>query len=94
MAKCKKGKKILLGIFIVAVAVAVIATVVNFLVYKSLLKIGSEYNKVEIENPKQAPIHSANNHENIRNNIDYSHYFSLLHTVCVGKKKLYGVIVQ
>ena len=50
MAKCKKGKKILLGIFIVAVAVAVIATVVNFLVYKSLLKIGSEYNKVEIEN--------------------------------------------
>ena len=52
MAKAKKniGKKILLGIFIAAVAIAVIATVVNFGVYKSLLKKGSEYNKVEIEN--------------------------------------------
>ena len=48
--KCKTGKKILLGIFIAAVAIAVIATVVNFGVYKSLLKKGSEYNKVEIEN--------------------------------------------
>ena len=48
MAKAKKniGKKILLGIFIAAVAIAVIATVVNFGVYKSLLKKGSDYNKV------------------------------------------------
>ena len=50
MVKCKTGKKILLGLLIVAVAIAVIATVVNFGVYKSLLKKGSEYNKVEIEN--------------------------------------------
>ena len=51
MAKMKKtGEKILLGILIVAVAIAVIATVVNFLVYRSLLKKGDEYNKVEIEN--------------------------------------------
>ncbi len=52
MAKAKKktGKKILLGILIVAVAITVIATVVNFLVYRSLLKKGDEYNKVEIEN--------------------------------------------
>ena len=48
--KCKTGKKILLGILIVAVAITVIATVVNYLVYQSLLKKGGEYNSVEIEN--------------------------------------------
>lgn len=48
--KNKTGKKVLMGVVIVAVSIAVIATVVNFLVYKSLLKRGSEYNKVEIEN--------------------------------------------
>lgn len=46
----KIGKKILIGFFIVAVAIAVIATVVNFLVYRGLLEKGNEYNKVEIEN--------------------------------------------
>lgn len=52
MAKTNKktGKKILMGLLIVAVAIAVIATVVNFLVYRSLLKKGNEYNRVEIEN--------------------------------------------
>ena len=46
----KIGKKILIGFLIVAVAIAVIATVVNFLVYRSLLKKGDEYNTVEIAN--------------------------------------------
>lgn len=46
----KTGKKILIGFLIVAVAIAVIATVVNFLVYRSLLKKGDEYNTVEIAN--------------------------------------------
>ena len=52
MAKTNKktGKKILLGILIVAVAITVIATVVNYLVYQSLLKKGDGYNSVEIEN--------------------------------------------
>lgn len=52
MAKTNKktGKRILLGILIVAVAITVIATVVNYLVYQSLLKKGDEYNSVEIEN--------------------------------------------
>ena len=52
MAKAKKstGKKILIGILITAVAIAVIATVANYSVYRSLLKKGAEYNKVEIEN--------------------------------------------
>ena len=52
MAKTNKkiGKKILMGLLIIAVAIAVIATVVNFLVYRSLLKKGDEYNTVEIAN--------------------------------------------
>ena len=48
--KCKKGKKALLVLLCIAVAITVIATIVNFIVFKSLIKKGSEYNKVEIDN--------------------------------------------
>lgn len=48
--KCKKGKKILLIFVCVAVAITVIAALANFIVFKALVKKGSEYNKVEIEN--------------------------------------------
>lgn len=47
--KCKKGKKVLLVFVCVAVAITVIATLVNFVVFKSLVKKGSEYNKIETE---------------------------------------------
>ncbi len=52
MAKSNKkiGEKILLGILIAAVVIAVAATIANYSVYRSLLKKGSEYNRVEIEN--------------------------------------------
>lgn len=48
--KCKKGEKFLLGFFIVVLAIAVVTAVVNFALTKNLLKFGSSYNKVEIEN--------------------------------------------
>ncbi len=48
--KCKNGKKFLLVFVLVVVAIAIITAVVNFALTKSLLKFGSSYNKVEIEN--------------------------------------------
>ena len=52
MAKCKceKGKKFFLVFLLVVVAIAVVTAVVNFALTKNLLKFGSSYNKVEIEN--------------------------------------------
>ncbi len=48
--KCKKGKKFFLGFVIVVLAIAVVTAVVNFALTKNLLKFGSSYDKVEIEN--------------------------------------------
>lgn len=48
--KCKKGKKFLLGFLLVVIAIAVVTAAVNFILTKKLLKVGSSYNKVEIEN--------------------------------------------
>ncbi len=52
MAKCKfkKGKKFLLGFLLVVVAIAVVTAVANFALFQNLLKVGSSYNNVEIEN--------------------------------------------
>ena len=49
-SKCKRLKKFLLVVLCVAVGIAVVATVVNFLLAKDLVKKGSQYSKVEIEN--------------------------------------------
>ena len=48
--KCKKGKKILLVFVCVVVAVTVITALVNFVLFKNLVKKGNSYGKVEIEN--------------------------------------------
>ena len=66
MAKSNKkiGEKILLGILIAAVVIAVAATIANYSVYRSLLKKGSEYNRVEIEN-QLAPEKDENGDKNI-----------------------------
>ena len=49
-SKCKRLKKFLFVVLCVAVGIAVVATVVNFLLAKDLVKKGSQYSKVEIEN--------------------------------------------
>ena len=48
--KCKKGKKALLVLALIAVTITVIVTIANFVVFKALIKKGSEYNKVDFEN--------------------------------------------
>ena len=48
--KGKKGKKIALAIVAVVIVLAIVITGANILSVKNLLKKGSSYNKVEIEN--------------------------------------------
>ena len=48
--KSKKGKKIALAIVAVVIVLAIVITGANILSVKNLLKKGSSYNKVEIEN--------------------------------------------
>ena len=50
MTKNKKGKKLLFGFILVVVTIAIVTAVVNFILTKNLMRIGSSYNKVEIEN--------------------------------------------
>ena len=48
--KCKKGKKLLLGLVLTVVAITAATALVNFLMVQDLVKRGSAYGKVEIEN--------------------------------------------
>lgn len=48
--KCKKGKKILLTIISVIIVLAIVITGANILSVQNLVKKGSSYNKVEIDN--------------------------------------------
>ena len=48
--KGKKGKKVLIGFLCAVLAITVVTAVVNTVLTYNLLKVGSSYNKVEIEN--------------------------------------------
>ncbi len=48
-SKCKKAKKVVLTVFSVIIILGIVVAGLNFLTLKNLVKIGNEYNKVEIK---------------------------------------------